>query len=89
MILEVTDSAVSKGFDHVDTLATLHYQKPSEEQMEAMTLVMESFGMNEEARDYLLTRLDTFVPERLAQARSWVIMGFLAGLSAAQNAESY
>jgi hypothetical protein len=87
-MLTVDDSAVTLGWDHMETLAALHFQKPPEEQMEAITLVMESFGMDESAKEALLARMDGFVPASHKWARGWLIMGFLAGLSAAQNAES-
>jgi hypothetical protein len=84
-MLLVKENSVKDGFDHIETIAALHFHKPPQEQMEATSLVMESFGMDEEAKVALIKALDEFVPERLQQARGWVMMGFLAGLSAAQN----
>lgn len=84
-MLAVKENEVAAGFEHIQTLAALHFHKPPEEQYESIGLVMESFGMDEEAKEALTQQLNEFVPERLRQARGWVMMGFLAGLSAAQN----
>lgn len=88
--MEVKEDAVKHAFTHLEDIASLHFHKPPEEQVEAMTLVMESFGMDEDAREKLIEELKEFVPKRMWHARGWLLMGFLAGLSAAQNAsESY
>lgn len=84
--MEVRDDSVEHGFKHLETIAALHFHKPAEDQMEAMTTVMGSFGMDEEAITELIDQLAEFVPKRLWHARGWMLMGFVAGLSAAQNA---
>ena len=85
--MQITADSVQRGFEHLEILGSLHFHKPPEEQMEAMTLVLESYGMNEEARNKLIESLTGFVPHKLWQARGWVLMGFLAGLASASYAE--
>lgn len=85
-MLEVTDSSVEHGFKHLETIASLHFHKPAEEQVEAVANVLESFGMDEEARAQLLESLSSFIPKNRIQASGWMMMGFMAGVSAAQNA---
>lgn len=86
-MLEVKDTSVEHGFKHLETIASLHYHKPAEEQVEAIANVLESFGMDEQARSELLERIANFVPEdRRKAATGWLLMGFVAGVSASQNA---
>lgn len=77
---------MKQGFDHMETLASLHFHKPAEENFEAMLLVLESLGMDEDARQQLNDCLIDFVPTKMWLARGWVMMGFMAGMLAAQNA---
>lgn len=84
-MMAVKDSAVAEGFKHLETIAALHFHRPPQEQMEAVTNVMASFGMDDEAIQTLVDNLGRIVPEEYWQARGWVMMGFIAGLSTAQN----
>lgn len=86
--MNITSDNVKRGFEHIELIGALHFQKSPDEQMEAMSLVMESYGMDETARAVLMESLMTFVPMKLWRARGWVMMGFLAGLATADNAES-
>lgn len=86
-MVEVQGSAVAEGFKHLETIAALHFQRTPEEQMEAICLVLESFGMDEDARQQLQKTVYEFVPEdRRQTATGWVMMGFIAGLSTANHA---
>lgn len=85
-MLDVKDNAVRSGFDHLETIANLHFHRTPEEQLEAIGNVLESFGMDEEARNQLLVSVVEFIPEERRNAVGWVIMGFVAGLSSAAHA---
>lgn len=80
----VTDDHIAKGFEHLETIAAVHYGKNAEEYADAISALSEFFGLDSEAQAYLLERVRTFVPKSRASARSWVIIGFLIGLAAAQ-----
>lgn len=80
----ITDNDVGRGFDHLETIAAVHYGKSAEEYAEAIGTLSEFFGMDEEAQTYLLTRVSEFVPSTRSEAKSWVIIGFLIGMATAQ-----
>lgn len=84
-MMEVREDSVKRAFEHLEALSSLHFHKSPDEQTEAMVTVMESFGMDEETREVLRDHVAEFIPQE-GRARGWVLMGFLAGLSAAQNA---
>jgi hypothetical protein len=87
---EVKESAIEYGFRHLDTISQLHHSKSPDEQLEAVSIVLESFGLDSESREQLIRTVGEFVPEGRKSATGWVLMGFIAGLSTAQNAtESY
>lgn len=86
----ISDDDVAKGFDHLETIAAVHYGKSSEEYAEAIGTLSEFFGMNEEAQGYLLARVSDFVPSGREEAKPWVIIGFLIGMATAQyGSESF
>lgn len=84
--MEVKEESIEQGFNHLETLAQLHFHKSPMEQMEAMTNVMASFGMDERAIVTLSEKLTSLVPDSHWAARGWVLIGYVAGLSTAQNA---
>lgn len=85
-MVDIQENAIEHGFRHLETIAQLHFDKPPAEQLEAVGLVLESFGLDEESRRQLIYSVDEFVPDERKSAVGWVIMGFIAGLSTAQNA---
>jgi len=89
-MVEIQENAIEHGFKHLETIAQLHHSKSAVEQLEAVTIVLESFGLDGESCEQLIRSVDEFVPEGRKSAQGWVLMGFIAGLSTAQNAtESY
>jgi hypothetical protein len=85
-MVEVQGSAVAEGFKHLETIASLHFHRSPEEQLEAIGLVLESYGLGEEAREQLLKTVMEFVPIERWQAVGWVVMGYMAGLATVQYA---
>lgn len=84
-MLSITDDNVGFGFKHLETIAEIHHGNSQEEYAEAITALAEYFGMAGNAQVKLLECVRDFVPESQADARSWVIIGFLIGMATAQN----
>jgi hypothetical protein len=85
--VKVTDEHIGRAFDQVETISSLHHGKPAMEQFNAVKAFQEYLGMTEEANARLHTRIESFVPEPLvAVASGWLVVGFMLGLAAAQNA---
>lgn len=82
----VSDEDIDKGFDHLETVTLLHYQKTHEEYWEAIKAFQEWLGMDEDARTALSERMKDFLPEGRKESIPYVIIGFMAGLSTAQYA---
>jgi hypothetical protein len=85
-MVAVKESAIEYGFRHLDTISQLHHSKSPDEQLEAVSIVLESFGLDDESKSHLIQSVNDFVPEGRKTATGWVLMGFIAGLSCAQNA---
>jgi hypothetical protein len=83
--MQVTDDHIAKGFEHLETIAMVHYGKDSREYAEAISALSEFFGLDHSAQSYLIERVGDFVPDSRAAARSWVIIGFLIGMATAQH----
>lgn len=90
MTMVIIDDDIAKGFDHLETIAAVHYGKSAEEYAEAIGNLSEFFGMDEIAQGYLLARVSDFVPTGREEAKPWVIIGFLIGMATAQyGSKSY
>ncbi len=79
--MPITEEHVSEAFDHLKTIASLHFQKEFSDQFEAIKNYGQYLGLTEEAFDELTAQTDSFVS--VQRARGWVIIGFLIGLQTA------
>ena len=77
------EQEVERGFEHLRTIALLHYDKPIPEVIEALNLVLEGLGLDESGRDKLIERTRQLASD--PAAASWIVLGVIAALTAVQH----
>jgi hypothetical protein len=85
--MPVIDSdSVDAAFSHLKEVALVHKGRMPDEVLEAIQLVMESFGVDEEAQTYVAHRISDYVPEK-AVGRGWMLLGVIIGLAMSNNSQ--
>lgn len=82
----ITEEDIDDAFDHIETIARLHFAKEQEGKAEAMLAYEEFLGMTSDASNALIRRIQKFVPEERKEAVGWIYIGVTLGLSAANKA---
>jgi hypothetical protein len=81
--MQLGEQEVEYGFTHLRHVALLHYDKSVEEVVEALNLVLEGLGVNEEGRALLVRNAEQISPDATSASR--IVLGYIAALAAVQH----
>jgi hypothetical protein len=88
-MVAVKESAIEYGFRHLDTISQLHHSKSPDEQLEAVSIVLESFGLDDESKSHLIQSVNDFVPEGRKTATGCVNQDLWVQLDAAVDQHTH